>query len=680
MEVSNMKGASHHAALTTLLVFSIVGVTLYAKGVQEPDANGTRMFYIDSRFGSDNARGSSPAKAWRSLNRVNCMVFQPGDTISFAAGSIFVGELELRSSGTSSQPIIVTSHGSGVLPVFRNPDQYYSEAIDVRGSHIIIENVSVVQAHEAGIMINPEASSVTVRGCEIANSGTGVYVAGPDATILDSYIHDLRMIVSSEEPDNDDYGAVAVWIEAPGTVVSGNRFERCSAKSFDYGSDGGAIEIYGVGDGASIHHNIAIDCNGFIEAGGQPGSVANVIVAYNLVYNCGTLACLHTWGGDNTDPLFVENLRFVHNTVVNEMMSFFLDPNQGNRGVTIMDNIFVGAGDSSFCGRERGLIHRSNLYYGFLWLGFDLETDEILADPRFVDAGGDFRPVASSPVFDRAITAGFARDLAGQTVPFPAGGKSDIGAYECLTTAGANRAEPLDEPLGVAEPETASEEAAVADPPILFAHYPLEESDLSDHSGSGYDLIAEYGARIVTDPQRGWVGEVHQTPRGNPGGARFTMDTRTDPAAGGSMSIALWVRHFGGSGRWEGLIGKSSNWLDKGWVIQLREDDSRVMFQGSNPGGGLSVETDISPPQGEWSHWAFTYSNGAITIYYNGRPVQSGTIPPILPSAGSDARIVIGSAEDANNFLNFNGLIDDVRLYLGVLSDESILELYSATQ
>ena len=42
---------------------------------------------------------------------------------------------------------------------------------------------------------------------------------------------------------------------------------KCISSSFDYGTDGGAVEFWGISDGNYIHHNWAEENNGFMEVG-----------------------------------------------------------------------------------------------------------------------------------------------------------------------------------------------------------------------------------------------------------------------------------------------------------------------------------------------------------------------------------------------------------------------------
>ena len=66
-------------------------------------------YHVDQRAGDDTHDGRSPARAWRSLARVNAATFGSGDRILLRAGSVWEGEsLQPRGSGTAEKPIIVS--------------------------------------------------------------------------------------------------------------------------------------------------------------------------------------------------------------------------------------------------------------------------------------------------------------------------------------------------------------------------------------------------------------------------------------------------------------------------------------------------------------------------------------------------------------------------------------------
>ncbi len=75
-----------------------------------------RNYYL-SGSGSDQARGTSPRAAWKSLARLAKATLRPGDTVFFRRGDAFPGSVNLRHSGTAAAPIVFTAYGEGAPPL-----------------------------------------------------------------------------------------------------------------------------------------------------------------------------------------------------------------------------------------------------------------------------------------------------------------------------------------------------------------------------------------------------------------------------------------------------------------------------------------------------------------------------------------------------------------------------------
>ena len=75
--------------------------------------------YYVSPSGNDANNGTSPAQAWRTVNRVQQVAnsLQPGDQVLFERGGTFAGKLTVNSNGNASNPIIIGAYGSGNAPV-----------------------------------------------------------------------------------------------------------------------------------------------------------------------------------------------------------------------------------------------------------------------------------------------------------------------------------------------------------------------------------------------------------------------------------------------------------------------------------------------------------------------------------------------------------------------------------
>ncbi len=220
-----------------------------------------RIFYVDSKSGDDHNSGLSDERPWKSLEKVNSIVFGVDDKLLFRCGCSWQGTLMPKGDGIEKYPVRISSYGSGQKPEIDGCGAY--AGVWLKGcSHYIVENLKVRnhacdKAVRQGICIEgkPEGvtEDITVRNCEILDV-TGengrdreiynsmywngaVYVTVPGRSsrsdhlhhihIINNYIHDVLtsgIRINQEEDFIND-------IHHTGIVVRGNRIERT-------GSDG----------------------------------------------------------------------------------------------------------------------------------------------------------------------------------------------------------------------------------------------------------------------------------------------------------------------------------------------------------------------------------------------------------------------------------------------------------
>jgi hypothetical protein len=84
---------------------------LVALAAALPAAALAKDYYVDSRLGSDANDGSSPAKAFATLQKASSRL-RAGDTLNFAPGGRYNESLAINASGTAASPIAVKGNGS----------------------------------------------------------------------------------------------------------------------------------------------------------------------------------------------------------------------------------------------------------------------------------------------------------------------------------------------------------------------------------------------------------------------------------------------------------------------------------------------------------------------------------------------------------------------------------------
>jgi hypothetical protein len=427
------------ASITAAVAACFAALALFSAGAHAATAS----YYVDCSAGSDGNAGTSTTSAWRTLSAVNGHTFSAGNQINLKRGCTWDGGLTARSSGTASAPITYTAYGSGNAPTIRNTTGgTYAEAVDVTGDYNVIDGLLLRDARETGVMLRSGADHNVVSGSEVTATGIGIETNGQYNLITHNNVHDLKMIVNTSGGD-DDYGAECFWVGGPNNEVSYNHGTNCRAPSYDYGYDGGFVEVWKQGDNTYVHHNVADNTNGFFEIGGS-GSARNIRVAQNVLNNVHGGLCLHNTG---SFTISFDNFRFEQNTVYAATDGYrFVDCVSGLTPsmLTMRDNVFASNITISNSGN---FTHTNNLYAmsGGAGVGYSLGSGEKQGNPAFVNAGSkDFHLQASSPAVDAGVDAGYSTDLDGNARK--SGAATDMGAYEYQGSGSAPTPPPTSPP------------------------------------------------------------------------------------------------------------------------------------------------------------------------------------------------------------------------------------------
>jgi len=105
-------------------LYLIYGLVLYSQ------LAAGQTYYADSRQGNDAADGTSPQTAWKTLEKMNSIVFEPGDKLLLAAGSVFEGQLKPQGAGAlidgTPAAVCIDSYGDGPKPRIDAQGRYHS--------------------------------------------------------------------------------------------------------------------------------------------------------------------------------------------------------------------------------------------------------------------------------------------------------------------------------------------------------------------------------------------------------------------------------------------------------------------------------------------------------------------------------------------------------------------------
>ncbi len=414
-------------------------------------------YYVDPSSTSATANGSL-ASPWKTIAQVNSgtTALNPGDMVLFKRGQSFSGRLSIPRSGTAASPIVYGNYGIGNLPEFNNA---VSDIININSKqYVVIDGIKIIdnsisttdhtiQAKISYAINIDNSPNCTIKNCDISLVGVGISVTtGSDyTTITGNYMHNMRMVrntPTSINPD-DDYGANPMVIGSSNNTITYNRFEECWALSYDYGYDGGAVELFGnTMNNNKVMYNTAINCNGFMEIGSSNNGIANNnIIAYNNIINCGIIG---VYQNGSTFTVSVNNLQYYNNTIVETVKQYsqssamFWMAGSGSAGmVVVKNNIFWLSSGVNFASSKFNsgqMIHSNNIYrMSSGSLGITLGSNELFSTNAnlFTSTSGlpatwNYNLLSGSIAINYGTNLGFTQDFAGN----PIVGNPDAGMLE----------------------------------------------------------------------------------------------------------------------------------------------------------------------------------------------------------------------------------------------------------
>jgi len=278
-------------------VIYVLGLSLHA-GAAVP-----RTYYIDALMGNDANNGLSEQQPWRSLQRVNTHVFEPGDQIRFRSGRIYEGQLKPEGSGHARQLITIDQYGEGYKPRIQGngvmPAALYllnAEGWEIR--NLDISNYGPdIKAQRAGVLVQltnyGTGSAIYLKQLDVHDvNGSLVKKDGGGAGIIfsnggrqtpsrfDSILVEDCTIKRCQRNGilvNGNWSR-SDWFPNEHVVIRGNLIE---------GVPGDGIVPTGC-DGVLVEHNTMRDCPRLLPdsesaAGIWPWSCDNALIQYNEV-------------------------------------------------------------------------------------------------------------------------------------------------------------------------------------------------------------------------------------------------------------------------------------------------------------------------------------------------------------------------------------------------------------
>ena len=259
----------------------------------------SNTYFVSSSIGNDNNNGLSYQLPFKSIDKLNTLSLNPGDSILFKSDDIFKGMFWIKGSGSVTAPIVIDRYGGNIKPII-DGNGYQSCILVYNDENITINNLELVNYDSHldslgnvkklsgfGGASNTWGSGKNVRfGLKIVGDLSSL----ENFTINQLYIHDIYPTPSNSQFVHQGYGIKLETtsvdsISMFNTISNVDIFNINITKTGHYG-----IWIKSLGlNGNDVVKNDEIyisDCN-FEYTGGSgfvPNKSKNILVE-NCVFN-----------------------------------------------------------------------------------------------------------------------------------------------------------------------------------------------------------------------------------------------------------------------------------------------------------------------------------------------------------------------------------------------------------
>jgi len=301
------------ATISGATALCLVVMVASISAISTPE-NGTK-YYVDSIAGNDSNPGTDPGSAWQSLDKVNSMVFKPGDSILLKAGCYWVGQLKPKGSGNSSKQITLDMYGYDALPRhLRNKPH-----IDGNGVYATV----LLEGVEYWTVSNLDVSNTT-RATHWQRRNGIVVLAKPAGIthriiIQDCEVHHVDGDYRRNIGNFNMYKNSGIRVSYPGTSSPENRYDEVLIqRNFVHDVKTSGIYVVSERDAhLEINYtNVRVANNTVIRTGADGAIISHCIspvVEHNLILDAGyhgnymsTRVIAGLWGDNNTGEILFQ--------------------------------------------------------------------------------------------------------------------------------------------------------------------------------------------------------------------------------------------------------------------------------------------------------------------------------------------------------------------------------------
>ncbi len=254
------------------------------------------VYYVSSSMGNDLNNGLSIQSPFQSIEKLNSMQFNPGDSICFKSGDYWEGMFWVNGSGSISQPIVIDIYGGNDRPII-NGYGYQAAILIFNDQHIHINSLEIYNSfsHVDSIV----ATSISAQTPSLFSNGpnstwTNVFTACQIGDGNNGAQQTFLINVTNLPPQGANYRVAKTvanqnWYFAPAQVlalglntITVNQVNFDRTVKFQFSSD--AVEFDAISlNNAPIYEGVAKKLLGFGGAENSWGSGKNIRFGIKVV-------------------------------------------------------------------------------------------------------------------------------------------------------------------------------------------------------------------------------------------------------------------------------------------------------------------------------------------------------------------------------------------------------------
>ena len=218
--------------------------------------------------------------------------------------------------------------------------------------------------------------------------------------------------------------------------------------------------------------------------------------------------------------------------------------------------------------------------------------------------------------------------------------------------------------------------------PVAINEWRLDEKLWSGSTGEVADTMGSITGTALGSATTLAAGEVCRAGKFTGAGTYVSLGHPTLPITN-QFAVSTWINWQispSSGNSWANIFSYNATAASDSGVFWLQHSSSNgvLEFAVSTSSGRQYVQSSASTSQNQWQLVVGVYDGSKLYIYVNGVLSGSTTQTGTVSSPPADAVLTIGRwANSSNNYRQFNGYIDEVKLYGQALSAAQVATLYA---